>query len=397
MPNAPDPCAPPVLLATSFRIPHAGGASTHIETLAAALRARGRLAGLVTPRALHRRSPGWWVLRAVRRDAAYARSLDLACDDLARGLDRAFARGAPAVVHAHDPLAAFAAARVRRPGVPVVQTVHGPWSREDATMHRRPGARRLVRMQAIEREAFARTDVVIAVDRGQAEVTVRDFGVDPRRIAVVPNAVDVDGLPTAAPERGAPFLLVPRRLVPKNGVDVAIRAWALVSARGERLVVAGDGPLRGQLEALARALGVADRIRFLGELERPRLLPLLARAAAVLVPSVPVNGVVEATSLAVLEAMGSGVPVVGSRLGGIAEIAAGDCALLVPPGDSAALAEAIERLRRMPAGERGALVERARARVRTEYGVEAWMHQVDAAYGAALGGEPLRAPMRLGG
>jgi glycosyltransferase involved in cell wall biosynthesis len=386
MPTPPADLLTPVLVVTSFGIPHVGGASTHIELLARALRERGRLQSLIAlGNFAGRRSVGYLLRRITRPDAAIAAALEEARDVLERAIRAELALNRSCtVVHAHDPLAAAAASRARGPGVALVHTIHGPWSRENATMHRRPRPRHQATVERIEREAFAAADGFIAVDQGQADLVARDFLADPSRVAVIANAVDVDELPargrSGVPE---PFLLVPRRLVPKNGVEFAIRAFA---GRGElpRLVIAGDGPLRSELEALTRQLGAERRVTFLGDVDRPRLLPMIAAATAVVVPSVPVNGVVEATSLAVLEAMGSRVPVIGSAIGGIAEIMAPGCGILVPPGDTAALARAMEEVVAMAPSARTALGENARARVQSAYGVGRWLTQTATAYRAAL-------------
>jgi glycosyltransferase involved in cell wall biosynthesis len=243
-------------------------------------------------------------------------------------------------------------------------------------------------MESVEREAFTAADLLVAVDQGQADYVVRDFGVDPRRVIVIPNAVDVDAFPAPAERRDSPFLLVPRRLVPKNGVEFALRAFARVRGGPLRLLIAGDGPLRPDLQRLAAELGVATRVVFLGNVNRAELLAMMGEAVAVLVPSVPVNGIVEATSLAVLEGMASRVPVIGSSIGGVAEIMAGGHGVLVPAADATALAAAIERIVEMTAYERKVLVERARARVRDAYGVDAWMRRLTAVYERALGVRP---------
>ncbi|MBI5549659.1 MAG: glycosyltransferase family 4 protein [Deltaproteobacteria bacterium] len=375
-----------VLLATSWTIPHIGGASTHIEMLAAALRDRGMLQGLVT--LAGRRTLRYWVNRVLRPEAAFALAQETALESLQRSLgDRLAAEGLPSVIHSHDPLATCSAARARGRLPPIVQTVHGPWSRENATMQRRPMPRLCAQMERIEREAFTEAALLLAVDQGQADRVVEDFGVDRGRVVVIANAVDVAALPVSAAKlEWEPFVLVPRRLVPKNGVEFAIRAMARLSpARSPRLVIAGDGPLRESLEALARGQGVAARVTFLGGVARPQLLALMSRAVAVVVPSVAVNGVVEATSLAVLEAMASRIPVIGSSIGGIAEIVAQGCGLLVPPGDAAELAEAIEGVLHMPATARAELLQKARARVEAAYGIDAWMGRIFAAYQRALG------------
>jgi glycosyltransferase involved in cell wall biosynthesis len=374
-----------VLLVTNWKIPHVGGASTHIETLAAALRDRGMLQGLIT--LTGRRTLRYVLSRVLHPEVAFARAQEMALERLQCAVrDRLTAGDIPSVIHTHDPLATCSAARARGRLPPIVQTVHGPWSRENTTMQRRPRQRLRAMMEAIEREAFAAADLLLAVDQGQADRVIEDFGVDRGRVVVIPNAVDVNALPVSAGKvEWEPFILVPRRLVPKNGVEFAIRATARLSERAPRLIVAGDGPQRASLEQLAHGLGIAARVSFLGGIERPQLLALMSRATAVLVPSVPVNGVVEATSLAVLEGMASRIPVIGSNIGGIAEIIVPGCGVLVPAGDAAALAKAIQDVLHMPAPVRAELVERARARVRTAYGIDTWMHRISAAYRCALG------------
>jgi glycosyltransferase involved in cell wall biosynthesis len=388
MPTANEPTPAGVLLATSFRIPHVGGASTHIETLAAALRGRRMLLGEVTPTGARHRSLRYALLRVLRHDSALVWALERTRESLVHVIGGLSFGDRPVVIHTHDPLATSAAARARSRPVPIVQTVHGPWSRENATMHRRNLPRHQSMMESVEREAFTAADLLVAVDQGQADYVVRDFGVDPRRVIVIPNAVDVDAFPAPAERRDSPFLLVPRRLVPKNGVEFALRAFARVRGGPLRLLIAGDGPLRPDLQRLAAELGVATRVVFLGNVNRAELLAMMGEAVAVLVPSVPVNGIVEATSLAVLEGMASRVPVIGSSIGGVAEIMAGGHGVLVPAADATALAAAIERIVEMTAYERKVLVERARARVRDAYGVDAWMRKLTAVYERALGVRP---------
>jgi glycosyltransferase involved in cell wall biosynthesis len=374
-----------VLLVTSWKIPHVGGASTHIEVLTAALRDRGMLHGLVT--LTGRRTLRYVLGRVLQPDAAFARAQEMALERLRCTVrDRLTESDVPSVLHTHDPGATCSAARARGRLPPIVQTVHGPWSRENTTMQRSPRPRLRAMMESIEREAFTAADLLLAVDQGQADRVVEDFGVDRGRVVVIPNAVDVETLPVSAGTVDCePFILVPRRLVPKNGVEFAIRAIARLSDRTPKLVIAGDGPLRASLEQLARGLGVAARVSFLGGVARPQLLALMSRAAAVLVPSVPVNAVVEATSLAVLEAMASHIPVIGSNIGGIAEIIAPGCGVLVSAGDAAELADAIQDILHMAAPARAELVERARARVRAAYGIDTWMRRISAAYQHVLG------------
>jgi glycosyltransferase involved in cell wall biosynthesis len=143
-----------------------------------------------------------------------------------------------------------------------------------------------------------------------------------------------------------PYALVVSRLAPEKGVDVAIEACRLA---GLALVVAGDGPLREQLQASA-----GPNVRFAGRVDDAELARLRAGASIALVPSRSA----ETFGLAAAEAMAAALPVAASRAGALGELV--DEGALVAPGDAPALAQAIVRL----AGDRaeGARnAERARA------------------------------------
>jgi glycosyltransferase involved in cell wall biosynthesis len=140
---------------------------------------------------------------------------------------------------------------------------------------------------------------------------------------------------------GGRHALVVSRLAPEKGVDVAIAACA---AAGLPLVVAGDGPQRAALEALAAGTGT----RFAGRVDAGELARLRAQAALALVPS----RAAETFGLAAAEAMAAGIPVAGSAIGALPELCGTDG--LVAPGDAAALALAARaRFGDAAAGEAG--------------------------------------------
>ncbi len=136
-----------------------------------------------------------------------------------------------------------------------------------------------------------------------------------------------------------PTLLFLGRLVPVKGVDRLLAALALPAARGWDLQVAGDGPDRERLMNLAAALG--DRVRFLGEVRGDARRHLLLAADVLCLPSVRLaDGRTEGAPTVLLEAMCAGCPVVASDVGGVAALVGG-AGRLCPPGDVAALAEAL--------------------------------------------------------
>jgi glycosyltransferase involved in cell wall biosynthesis len=208
-----------------------------------------------------------------------------------------------------------------------------------------------------QRRMVSNADAVV-VPSVFARERLRELGapLDWERVHVLAppvRALDVFAPPLTRVASELPsYALVVSRLSPEKGVDVAIDACR---AAGIALLIAGDGPERGALEAHAatgRGVGGAT-VRFTGHVDDAELAELRARASIALVPSRSA----ETFGLAAAEAMAAGLPVVASRVGALAELVEQDG--LVAPGDAAALARAIERLLSDGgAGQRG----RARAR-----------------------------------
>jgi glycosyltransferase involved in cell wall biosynthesis len=380
-----------VLLITSAAIPHVGGLSTHFELLRKRLAAASMLVGCITA-AQARRTPASRLLELMRHpgdaEGRRARAVDVMVERLAVAVAGAMARADVDVLHCHDPLAASAALlAAAESGVPtpVVQTVHGPLSREVLSDGTRRDGVYVERIRGHERRAYRGCAHLLPVDTGQAEILWEDFQVEGRRCTVVPNSVDAVALRRMAcrstPHLATPYFVVPRRLVRKNGVAVAIRAIARLPQAGAQLLIAGDGPLRRELEALAASLGAGGRVRFLGDVEHARLLPLMRASVGVVVPSIPAGGVVEATSLSALEGLAVGVPVVASEIGGLAEMLThGQTGFLFPAGDCGALAALLERVQSMPETERRCVAEAGTALVDSRFGVEAWFSKIFGVY-----------------
>lgn len=199
---------------------------------------------------------------------------------------------------------------------------------------------------------FERAAWTTACSRALLDVAVAAAPQLAARCSVVHPSIDPApaGLPDAAPP-GPPVLLSGGRMVAEKGLDVAVRALALLpaGAEGPRLLLAGEGPERGRLEALADSLGVADRTRFEGWVAPERMRELVAAATVVVVPSRA-----EPFGLVALEGSAGARPVVASAVGGLGEVVQdGVTGTLVAPDDPPALAAAI--------GELLAAPERARA------------------------------------
>jgi glycosyltransferase involved in cell wall biosynthesis len=166
---------------------------------------------------------------------------------------------------------------------------------------------------------------------------------------VVPNIVDLsrftpNSQPNTRPphKQNRPHLVVARNLEPLYDNETALRAFAQVLEHHPeaRLTIAGTGPLADALQALAQRLGLSQAVRFAGRLDRDAMADLYRDADLSLNPSW-----VDNMPNSVLESLACGVPVVSTNVGGVPYIVQdGVTALLVPPQDAAAMAQAVLRL-----------------------------------------------------
>lgn len=226
-------------------------------------------------------------------------------------------------------------------------------------------------------------DVVVPVSAFSAGLA-RAAGAPAERVRVVHNGVVAPG-PSEGPRSG---VLTVSRLVPRKGHATVIEALALLPGVEYRFTGRGD-PLRRELLDRAAALGVADRVRALGVVPDAELAASYAGAAAfVLVPDDRDPADVEGFGVALLEAAAAGLPVVGSRAGGVPEaLVDGVTGFLVPPNDPAATAEALRRLLDDPALA-ARMGSAGRARVVEEFGWSRAARALAAAWAAGPPGEP---------
>lgn len=178
------------------------------------------------------------------------------------------------------------------------------------------------------------------------------------------------------------------RLVERKGLAGLVAAvQRLPAALGARLEIVGEGPERPRLEAQIREAGLADRVVLRGRVSGVQLGEAYAAADALALPSVlDSRSDTEGLGVVLLEAMSYGVPVVGSRVGGIPDIIVdGKTGLLVAPGDPGALADALRRLAEDPplATRLGAA---GQAHVRAHFSWERIVAQWEECYAAALSG-----------
>jgi len=349
----------------------AGGLERVVADLSAGLAARGHsihVAAVVEPgdaehpfvRAIHARGiPAHEIAvpaRAYRRERAAVAQL---CRELR-----------PDVVHTHgfrpDVVDGRVAARL---GIPVASTVHGftgdSW--------------RVRLYERIQRTALRRFDLVVAVSRALADDLVRS-GVPASRVRLIPNAW-LDAAPPVPREEARRRLgLAPDqavvgwigRLGREKGPDVLVEAVVRLNDVPCAVSVVGLGPMGARLEARARRLGIAERVRWHGLVpEAGRLIP--AFDAFVL------SSRNEGTPMVLLEAMAAGVPIVATAVGGIPDVVSQREAVLVPPEDPAALASGI----RSVFSDLAAAQTRAgaaRARLTEAFAGDRWVASYEMAY-----------------
>ncbi len=215
------------------------------------------------------------------------------------------------------------------------------------------------------------------------------------RVAIVPYGIDLhdfepkpEVLRRAAEIRArfgqdSRLLLATGRLVYYKGFEVAVRAMAHIDAH---LAIVGDGPLRSELEGLARRLGVGDKVHFLGRQDDATLHAYYRACDVFVLPSIARS---EAFAIVQLEAMACGRPVVNTQLdSGVPFVSRHEeSGLTVPPEDPRALAAAINRLLADEAWRRE-LGARGRARVESEFTKEKMAASTLAIYEQALGKRP---------
>lgn len=274
----------------------------------------------------------------------------------------------PDVVHAQDRRSGLVCAGLSwgpgrdRPGA-VVHTYHGvpddvsePWFRGEGGPSPSAYTRTVLAADAVVARTVTRT---VVPAQAMGEFLRRRLRVPAARVVHIDNAMP---LPPARPPSGpVRSLLFVGLLVRRKGVHLLLEALATAQLPEDvRLVVAGDGPERSDLEALATRLGLAGRVSFLGF--RSDVPALLAEADALVLPSG-----MEQQPLVVIEALGAGKPVLGTDVGGVREMVE-DAGLVVPPGDVPALAAG---LRRLTTGvDAAAMGRRAAELARRRYTVE---------------------------
>jgi glycosyltransferase involved in cell wall biosynthesis len=357
--------------------PTDGGVGRHLADVSEGLTARGFEVVLCSP-ALPRglRTPVRHIPLDLRR--AVAPRADWAA---LRGFAEAVGAVRPDVIHAHSSKAGAVAriARLAHPGVPVLYTPHGY---AFAGHFSNPGERRAYR--AAERLLAPLASLVVCVCEAEARLA-RTIGPS-RRVRVVHNGIGAAGDGPRDPRleelaRSGPLIGALTLLRPGKGLETLLAALPRVLSAHPtaQVAIVGEGPDLAELEARARALGVAEAVHFVGASTDP--LSALRALDVFVHPSWA-----ESFPYVILEAMSLGLPILASDVGGIGEqLVDGESGLLIPARDEGALAEGLVGLLEDPVRARS-LGAAALSRVGERFTRTAMVEQLAELYEQATAG-----------
>jgi glycosyltransferase involved in cell wall biosynthesis len=170
------------------------------------------------------------------------------------------------------------------------------------------------------------------------------------------------------PPAGGPRLVAIGRLAEQKGFSLLIKAMSLAAPThpGLHLTLVGDGPMRGQIEALIAANHLGDRVTLAGWQDEAGVAAALSQAQALILPSFA-----EGLPMVVMEAMAAGRPVIATAIAGVPElVVAGDTGWIVPAGSAVFLAEAMAALARTSQADLAAMGQAARDRVFERHDVD---------------------------
>lgn len=254
------------------------------------------------------------------------------------------------LIHSHDVTALLAFSDIK---IKKLLTLHGYLAKEAAVDLKNPLARFFIYRQAFsqEKKALKIADYLICVDSKLKDYAISEFSFPADKIFVLKNAVDTETFkPVSVAEQVELkkelgfepddfIVLVPRRLVKKNGVLYAALALKQIKDQKVKMIIIGDGP---EKEAILKAAQDDSRFKIMGWVAHQKIADYYHLSDAVLIPSIKAGQIEEATSISALEAMACAKPVIASAIGGLKEVIQDqETGLLVPEKEPSKISEAI--------------------------------------------------------
>lgn len=233
------------------------------------------------------------------------------------------------IIHANWSLSGLAALLSReRHKLPYVVTVQGS---DVFKTHNKPGIRQMVGL------ALRKAGKVIALSRA-LKTAALGFGLKDENVVVIPNGINISQFPFASLDEKKDQVLFVGSLIERKGPGTLLQAMRLVHEflPEVKLVLVGEGDERANLEQFITANAMSDYVRLAGTQPQSAVAELMRESKLFVLPSIE-----EGQGVVLMEALASGTPCVGSRVGGIPDVVTEDVGRLVEPGDAPALAEAI--------------------------------------------------------
>lgn len=307
----------------------------------------------------------------------------------ARSYRRLLAGRRPSLIHAHFGVnGVYALPLARQLGIPLVTTFHG----FDATLTT-PALFSSPEWAQYRffRGQLAREGALFVCASSFIRDRVLAMGFPAARTRVHYVGVDCEAIRVRDPGEETPTILHVARLVEVKGTEFLIRAFAAAANADPsvQLVIIGEGPLKRRLRALVQSLGLAPRVIFLGARPHVEALGWMRKAAMLVLPSVRTfTGRAEGLGQVLLEAAATGVPVIGSRGGGIPEsVIDGRTGFLVPERDPDALARRMIELLHDPS-LRHRMGADARAHVECNFDIRRQTATLENLYDAVVSNAP---------
>ncbi len=291
----------------------------------------------------------------------------------------------PSLIHAHFGIEGVSALPLAAElEIPLVTTFHG----FDATLKTRAmlGSPAYFRFPLLRRKLARQGDLFLCASSFIRQKLLA-MGFPEARTRTHYIGVDCQATRLREDSEERPVILHVARLVEVKGTRYLLRAFAALARRYDsvKLVIIGEGPLRRRLQALAASLGMQDRVEFLGALPHADVLSWTRKAAMLVLPGIRTStGREEGLGMVLLEAAATGLPIIGSRVGGIPEcILDGRTGFLVPERDEHALAQRMTELLDDPL-ERRQMGIAGRALVERQFDIHRQTEALESLYDSLL-------------
>ena len=266
----------------------------------------------------------------------YKYHINCLINQIEKKIDKIISSNRVDIIHAHDVMASVAARAFYNNEIPIILTIHGYLAREQLDdiknyVNNEEQQDLYSFLFNIEREGISKANHIIAVDSRIKNYIMKEFGVNSEKISIMYNAVDTNTFSPVSKEEilelrkklNLPIdkivILVPRRLVKKNGVIYAIKAMNFLKTRNIYVVIAGDGPERNDIMEEIDSIKL-ENVKLLGSVDHDKITNYYKAADIILVPSILSNDIEEATSLSMLEGMACGKVVICTDIGGMKEV-----------------------------------------------------------------------------